>query len=120
VPATEPKLLVRRHKPDYLIVLYMGLLMLLGLVIMYAIGPQRANVLNNAYGSDYSDTYFFVKQVISLVLAIGSFVALAIIPYEFLVKNAGKLVLIALGACVLLAVAGLANLGIAQQTLGAC
>jgi len=54
---------VRRHRPDYMIVLYMGLLMLLGLIIMYAIGPQRANVLNNAYGGDYGDTYFFSKPV---------------------------------------------------------
>ena len=55
----------RRHRPDYMIILYMGLLMLVGLIIMYAIGPQRANVLNNSYGSNYSDTYFFVKQTIS-------------------------------------------------------
>jgi cell division protein FtsW len=110
---------VRRHRPDYLIVLYMGLLMLLGLIIMYAIGPQRANVLNNAYGSNYSDTYFFVKQVTSLVIALIAFVAMAIIPYTWVTKNAGKLVLFALGACVLLAIAGWANLGIAQQSLGA-
>lgn len=119
MPIIEPKNFIRRHKPDYLIVLYMGLLMLLGLVIMYAIGPQRANVLNNAYGSDYSDTYFFIKQVISLVLALISFAIMAVIPYTYLTKNAGKLVVISLGACVLLAFAGMANLGIAQQTLGA-
>ena len=115
----EPKTFIRRHKPDYLIILYMGLLMLLGLVIMYAIGPQRANVLNNAYGFNYSDTYFFIKQVISLVLALVSFAIMAIIPYNYLTKNAGKLVVISLCACVLLAFAGMANLGIAQQTLGA-
>ncbi len=46
---------VRKHKPDYQILLYMWLLMMVGLVIMYAIGPQRANVLNNAYGTDYYD-----------------------------------------------------------------
>lgn len=113
------KALVRRHKPDYLIALYMGLLMLLGLVIIYAIGPQRANVLNNAYGGDYSDTYFFVKQIISLLLALGAFVVLAIIPYVWITKNAGRLVIFALGTCVLLAIAGMLDLGIAQKTLGA-
>jgi cell division protein FtsW len=110
---------VRRHKPDYLIVLYMGILMLLGLVIMYAIGPQRANVLNNAYGSNYSDSYFFIKQAISLLLALGAFFSIAFIPYNIITKNAGKLLWLALGACALLAVAGLAHLGIAQQSLGA-
>jgi cell division protein FtsW len=119
VPIVEPKTFIRRHRPDYLIVLYMGLLMLLGLVIMYAIGPQRANVLNNAYGFDYSDTYFFIKQVVSLVLALTAFAIMAIIPYTYLTKNAGKLVIISLGACVLLAFAGMADIGIAQQTLGA-
>jgi len=97
----------------------MGLLMLLGLVIMYAIGPQRANVLNNAYGSDYGDSYFFVKQIISLLLALFMFVSMAMIPYAWLAKHSGKMVVFSIGACILLAIAGLANLGIAQQTLGA-
>jgi len=110
---------VRRHRPDYLIVLYMGLLMLLGLIIMYAIGPQRANVLNNAYGSNYSDTYFFIKQAISLALSLGIFAAMAFIPYNLITKYAGKILVISLIACAILAIAGWANLGIAQQTLGA-
>ena len=110
---------VRRHRPDYQIVLYMGLLMLIGLITMYAIGPQRANVLNNAYGSDYSSTYFFVKQMISMAMALGAFLLLAFIPYTLITKNAGKLVLVAFGACVLLAISGWLHLGIAQQSLGA-
>ena len=110
---------VRRHRPDYMIVLYMGLLMLLGLVIMYAIGPQRANVLNNAYGSDYSSTYFFVKQVFSLLFALAAFAVVALVPYTWFTRHAVKLVLFALGACTVLAIAGWTNLGIAQQSLGA-
>ena len=111
--------LTRRHRPDYMIILYMGLLMLLGLIIMYAIGPQRANVLNNAYGGDYSGTYFFLKQVSSLVFALLAFTAMAIIPYTFVTKNAGKILIFAIGTCIVLAIAGWANLGIAQQSLGA-
>jgi cell division protein FtsW len=110
---------VRRHRPDYLIVLFMGLLILLGLVIMFAIGPQRANVLNNAYGSNYGDNYFFNKQLISSALAIASFVIVSLIPYKFIAKYSGKLLVFALGLCVALAIAGLAHLGIAQESLGA-
>src|SRR5215472_14152069 len=81
---------VRRHRPDYQIVLYMGLLMMLGLIIMYAIGPQRANVLNNAYGTNfYTDTYFFVKQTISTLLALGGFVGMALLPHPWVKRNAG-------------------------------
>ena len=98
---------VRRHRPDYQIILYMGLLMLLGLIIMYAIGPQRANVLNNSYGTDfYTSTYFFIKQGISLLFAIAAFVAMAMIPYAFIRRYALKILLIGLGACALLFVTG--------------
>ena len=109
----------RRHRPDYLIVLYMGLLMLLGLVIIYAIGPQRANVLNNAYGSDYSGTYFFVKQLISLAIALVVFFLVSLVPYTWFTRYAGWLLLVGFGSCALLAVSGWLHLGIAQQTLGA-
>ncbi len=115
--------LVRRHKPDYQIVLYMGLLMLLGLIIMYAIGPQRANVLNNAYGTDYyGSTYFFIKQTISLFLALVAFAVAAVFPYQQLQKHAGKLLVAGFVACVLLFFFG--NVvhvdAIAQCSLGAC
>ncbi len=110
---------VRRHRPNYLLVLFMGLLMLLGLVIIYAIGPQRANVLNNAYGSSYSDTYFFVKQMVSLVVALVAFGVMAFIPYNLVIKNAGKLVIFAFAACVILAIASLMGLNIAQEAGGA-
>lgn len=109
----------RRHRPDYQIILFMVLLMFLGLIIIYAIGPQRANVLNNAYGSKYSDTYFFAKQSISLLVALVAFSAAAFIPFKFFAKNAKKFIFLALGLCFILAIAGLAHLGVAQETLGA-
>jgi len=111
---------VRRHRPDYMIVLYMGLLMLVGLIIIYAIGPQRANVLNNSYGSDYSDTYFFLKQTVSLLLALLAFAVMATIPYGLAMKNAGKILLVGVLACGVLAVAGWIGAPIAQCSLGAC
>lgn len=112
---------VRRHRPDYQIVLFTGLLMMLGLIVMYAIGPQRANVLNNAYGTDqYSNTYFFIKQTVSLVLALAAFAATAIIPFQFFRRHAKTILIIGLIACVILAVAGVTGMGIAQCSLGAC
>lgn len=109
---------VRRHRPDYQIALYTAILMLLGLVIMYAIGPQRANVLNNG-GSNYSDSYFFVKQIISIVLAGIAFTAAALIPYMMFVKRASMLLIIGLVSCVFLALAGWAHLPFAEEVNGA-
>lgn len=101
----------------------MGLLMLLGLVVMYAIGPQRANVLNNAYGTDYyGSTYFFIKQTTSLVLALVAFAIAALFPYQLLQKNAGKILVAGFIACMLLFLFG--NVfyveAIAHCSLGAC
>ncbi len=109
----------RRHRPDYQIVLYMGLLMLLGLVVMFAIGPQRANVLNGAVGSNYSDTYFFTKQVVSVGIALAAFAAMACIPYEWILRHGKRLFVIGIIACLLLAFASLVHWGIAQETYGA-
>lgn len=120
--ADTGQVVVRRHRPDYQIVLYMGLLMLLGLIIMYAIGPQRANVLNNAYGTDYyTSTYFFVKQTISLLLALATFAVLAVTPYAWIRRHAGVILIIGLVACALLFLTGnVMHLGVAQCSLGAC
>ncbi len=99
----------------------MGLLMMLGLIVMYAIGPQRANVLNNAYGTDYySSMYFFIKQTVSLLLAIAAFAVAALVPYQFFRKHASKLLIAGFASCAILAVAGWTNMGIAQCSLGAC
>ena len=112
---------VRRHRPDYLILLFMALLMLIGLITMYAIGPQRANVLNNAYGANYSDTYFCVKQAVSLAMAGVAFAVFALVPYSFIARHAAKVFFAGIVACMLLLIAG--NLldirALVPETLGA-
>lgn len=112
----------RRHRPDYFVLLFMGLLMLLGLIVMYAIGPQRANVLNNAYGSNYTGTYFFFKQFASIGLALAGFVAFAVMPMAWFKKYATKVMLAGFVACSLLFITGnVAHISsIAQCSLGAC
>lgn len=117
--AGSSSVVVRRHRPDYLILLYTGLLMLLGLIVIYAIGPQRANVLNMVYGSDYSDSFFFVKQALSIGAALAGFAAAAIIPKQIFLKYGGIVLLTGVFLCLVLAIAGWANWGIAQETLGA-
>ena len=111
--------LVRKHHPDRLILVFVLVLMLIGLLMMYALGPQRANLLNSIFGYEYSDTYFFIKQLTSFALAGVAFILMAKIPYEFILKQGSKLLWIGLISCALLAIAGWADLGIAQATNGA-
>ena len=112
----------RAHRPDYQIILFIGLLMLVGLVIMYAIGPQRANVMNRVHGTDfYTDTYFAVKQVISLGMAIFAFFVMSKLPFALWKKYAAKVLLLGFALCAGLFLFG--NLlqidAIAINTLGA-
>jgi cell division protein FtsW len=100
--------------------LYMGLLMMLGLIVMYAIGPQRAQVLNAAYGSEYDGTYFFAKQAFSLAMAFGAFFVVSRIPIRWWKANAKRLFIIGIIASVILAVGGWLGAGFVQCSLGAC
>jgi len=118
-PSGSGSVVVRKHRPDHLIALYAGMLMLIGLVLIYAIGPQRANVLNSVFGYDYSDTYFFVKQLVSFVLAVGSFVFFAMLPYKWVTRYATQLLILGLLASVILAIAAWAGLPIVQTANGA-
>lgn len=60
--STSSQAIVRKHRPDYYIVMYMVLLMMIGLVLIYAIGPQRVNLLNRSFDTNhYNQTYFFFE-----------------------------------------------------------
>ncbi len=113
----------RRHRPDYQILLYMALLMMLGLIMIYAIGPQRAHVLNNAYGTDfYGSSHFFIKQSLSILVAVAAFVVASITPYSFLQKHARKILGLGFIACLIVFFLG--NVfhveSVVQCSLGAC
>ena len=111
---------IRRHRPMYQIALYMGLLLMLGLVVMYALGPQRANVLNYAYGTHYDSNFFFNKQLASVIIAIAAFAICALLPLKWFNKYAKQIFLTGLVLCVLLVIMGaVLHLPIAKDTNGA-
>lgn len=111
----------RKHRPDYWLVLCATLLMLVGVIIVYSVGPQYANLQNSAYGSDYSSTYFFFKQLMGISLAVSGFVLLILVPFDYLKKHIFQLMLTGIGLSFLLFLIG--NIlhidAIAQNTLGA-
>ena len=111
---------IRRHRPMYQIALYMGLLLMLGLVVMYALGPQRANVLNYAYGTHYDSNFFFNKQLACVIIAIAAFAICALLPLKWFNKYAKQIFLTGLVLCVLLVIMGaVLHLPIAKDTNGA-
>lgn len=111
----------RKHKSD-LVILFATLgLMALGLIIIYAIGPMRANVLNSTYGTDYDPNYFFIGQLRSVVLSlVAFFAAFKWIPLKYIKKYAKPLMIIALALSALLFVLSLMHSSLAKCELGEC
>ena len=112
---------VRKHHADLTILFATLGLMALGLIIIYAIGPMRANVLNNTYGTDYEANYFFVGQLRSVALSVVAFfLAFKVIPYKYIQKFAKPLMIIALVLSGLLWVLAIAGSSLAKCELGEC
>ena len=111
----------RKHKSD-LVILFSTLgLMALGLIVIYAIGPMRANVLNNTYGTNYDSNYFFLNQLRSVGLSlIAFFAAFKWIPYKYIKKWAKPIMIIAIIMSVLLWLLALSGSSLAKCELGEC
>ena len=111
---------MRKHRGDRIILFTTFILLIAGLIIIYAIGPMRANFLNAAYGGDISENHFFIRQLVNVILSIAAFVVAVKLPYET-TKKLGKWILLA-GIVLSVALFVLAKTGssLAKCELGAC
>ena len=111
---------MRKHKSDRVITILTIVLLIIGLVVIYAVGPMRANFMNAAYGSDLSSNYFFIHQLINVGLSLAAFIIAFKFPYEKLRKFSKVIMIFGILACAVLEIAALAGSGIAKCELGAC
>lgn len=112
---------IRKHKSD-LVILFATLgLMALGLIVIYAIGPMRANVLNSTYDTDYDSDFFFVGQLRSVGLSLlAFFAAFKWIPYKYIRKIAKPTMVLAIILSVVLWVLSVSGSSLAKCELGEC
>ena len=92
--------LSRRHKPDYILVILSCLLLVVGLVVIYAISPGLA------VQKHVSDNYFASKQLIAVGLGVVSFLAVANLPLGVWRKIQTPLIISAAAAAVIVRVFG--------------
>jgi len=76
---------VRRHKPDYWLLVLSSLLLAIGLVVVYSISPGLSA------SQHVSQNYFVTKQLIDVALGIGAFLAASAVPTEFWARAAKPL-----------------------------
>lgn len=111
--------ITRRHRPDYQLVLFMGLLLLIGLVVLFAISPYQVERIN-LDGGQLDQAHFMQRQIMYLAAGLGAFTLAAFIPVTFWVKNASKILILGLAACLLLSFLGLfIKSGIVYESGGA-
>ncbi len=110
---------IRRHRPDYLLVLFMALLSFIGLVVLYSVSAPHSQVLNDTSGSNFDTNTFMIKQTLYLAVGLAGFIATALIPLSWWRAHREKLMWFALGACVLLALIGLTSSHLAVRSAGA-
>lgn len=112
---------IRKHKSD-LVILFATLgLMAIGLIMIYAIGPMRANVLNSTYGLNYGANYFFFRQFLSVLIAVVAFYGVFLwLPYEKISKIAKWIMLLGLGLAFLMWGLSLIESPLVKCELGAC
>lgn len=111
---------MRRHKSDRIIGALMLVLLCIGLIVIYAIGPMRANVINSVYGSNMGENDFFVQQLKNVILSLIVVVIAFKLPYKYMHKYAKLVMFGGLALCVLLAILAAVGSSLAKCELGAC
>ena len=111
---------MRKHKSDRFIMAITFVLMAIGLIVIFAIGPQRASFLNSAYGSDYDSNYFFIHQLISVLLSTAAFIFAFRYPYEKLREYSKWIMLAGIALNLILALLAVVGSSLASCQLGGC
>lgn len=105
--STQPaQAAIRRHRPDYQIILFMGILVLLGLIVLYAISPARVELINQG-GSNLDQAHFMQKQLLYLGVGLAGFAFAATVSMNWWSARTELLLKVGFGACLLLFVLGL-------------
>lgn len=90
----------RKHRPDYVIVLCMILLLAIGAVTVYAISPGISQAKN------LSESYYSTKQLIAIALGIVAFIVASLIPIRFWRQLQIPLAVAALGIAIAVRIVG--------------
>ena len=113
---------MRKHKSDRWVAILTFALMAIGLIVIYAIGPQRANFINATAAPDdkMSTNAFFINQLRSVILSVAAFIFAFKFPYEKLRTYSKWIMLAGLVACAILAASALASMPLAVCEMGGC
>lgn len=106
-PLTTPKVyqkngteLLRKHRPDFMIVILAAILLVVGLITIYAISPGLSQSTNT------SASYYVVKQLIAIILGLIGFGVAVYLPVETWQKYMKPLIVLCVIAALAVRVVG--------------
>jgi cell division protein FtsW len=99
----------RKHGPLKAILILMVVIIVVGLIVVYAIGPVKARFLNAVNGSSIPEMSYFWKQMISVASGLVLFAVAYFVPYEKIRKFAFWFWMAMVGVCVFMAIVGMAG-----------
>jgi len=109
-----------------MIALFMVVLMLFGLIMIFQIGPQVANVSNTLRGTTYSSNFFFLAQLRNVIMALAAFIFAFKFPISVVKKYAKWIFAAGILASIILFIGSIpymfggTALPFTQCSLGAC
>ena len=96
--------IMRKHKPDYLVVMIVGVLLVLGLIVIYAVSPA----LSYRLLGDYSENYFLYKQLMNIGIGVVAFIIASRIPIHIWKRFLPLMILACIVSLILLFIPGIA------------
>ena len=93
---------MRRHKPDFILLIIILILVAFGLVMVYSASMVWAIQVGGS-----SPSYFFEHQLIAAVLGLILMIILMNVPYTVMIKYARVVSVITLGALFLVLIPGI-------------
>lgn len=110
---------MRKHKLDFSLLLLVLALMVMGAIVIFAVGPRVA-IFENSIGADFSEDFFIKRHLIAILFSI---VAIAIgvkVPIEKLKQSGKWFLLVGLALCLGVFVFGRVGAGFVTCDEGAC
>lgn len=104
----------RKHRPDYLIVVLIMILALIGLITLFSITPALSS------GNEEASASFMMRQGLYLFAGLTAFIIAARTPLDFWRKHSSKFFILAFILCFILPIMGWLSIPPAYCTLGAC
>lgn len=92
--------LLRKHRPDFTLLIICAILLVVGLITIYAISPGISQSTNT------SASYYVIKQLTAIALGVVGFLIVAYIPTEFWQRYIKVLVIISVVAALAVRLVG--------------